>query len=344
MVLMKIQLGDIEEEQHPYEAFLGAIKSPATKKQYKQNLRKILFEFFEGHLTEQTLEERAKEFVEKAKKDPKWATRLFIGLVEYLRKRTELPRDQEGFVKTSIYDAYCPPLRKLLVHNDVVLNWDLINGRKGEKHSDEKTRGYTLDEIRKILNHADESEKAVILIAASSSIRIGAFDFKWKHLRPVYQYKDQFLWEDEDITESIAANGKIVCGMITVYADHYARQDALISPEALDAIEVYKDKWIQDTGFAPHPNHPFLKQHGDTPAKPLSTVGLEGRIRRVVENAGLRPQLPKGKKRHTVPLMNGFRRFKAKTGLETPTDNAAARNGRTHQGISQRNPIPNNIK
>jgi len=41
----------------------------------------------------------------------------------------------------------------------------------------------------------------------------------------------------------------------------------------------------------------------------LSNSGLRIRIERVAKDAGLRITLARGKRRHNVPLMNGFRRF-----------------------------------
>ena len=87
---------------------------------------------------------------------------------------------------------------------------------------------------------------------------MGAFDFRWKHIKPVYQINGQYLWEDQDVTESVTKNGKVVCGVIAIYSDAEHRQFGFITPETLEAIETYRTTWIQQIGKEPKPDQPFF--------------------------------------------------------------------------------------
>jgi len=54
----------------------------------------------------------------------------------------------------------------------------------------------------------------------------------------------------------------------------------------------------------------------------LRDVGIRRRMLRIVSNAGLRPPLAKGKRRHQVPLFNGFRRFFNKANKKSLSKNS----------------------
>ena len=319
---MKIDIKTINENVEPIQLFYSGCKSPNTKSQYTKQLRRVLFEFMEDILNEEAFEARANELVHKANKDPKWIRNVLIAIVSELKKRTQLPREDSNFAKTTIFDSYIPPVKKLLDMNDIPVVWKKIYSLYPEMQSDEDTRGYSRDEIKKMLKVAGAQDSATILIASSSGIRMGAFDFKWKHIRPVYQYNDRLVWEDEDVTESIVKDGKIVCGLVLIYSDSVDKQFGFITPEALDAIQVYKTQWIQDTGYEPKPDNPFLKHDGFI-IKPADIKTTWARIRRVVIKTGLRKPLVKGKRRHEVPLMNGFRRFFNKKNKESLSKDSA---------------------
>ena len=68
--------------------------------------------------------------------------------------------------------------------NDIRINKEKISkflGESGRKNTD---RGYTHEEIKKILDVADLRMKSIILLMASTGMRIGAIaDLKLKHLK-----------------------------------------------------------------------------------------------------------------------------------------------------------------
>jgi hypothetical protein len=67
---LKVSIEDIKSvEKNPIELFYDGIKSPATKDRYTRILRSVLCNVFEDVFTG-TFEERASQFVTKAKADP----------------------------------------------------------------------------------------------------------------------------------------------------------------------------------------------------------------------------------------------------------------------------------
>ncbi|MFN2434176.1 MAG: hypothetical protein ABR515_02255 [Nitrososphaeraceae archaeon] len=62
--------------------------------------------------------------------------------------------------------------------NDVILNWKklkkFIKSEKTGNETNGKDRGYTHEEIQKILGFSDQRSKTAFLVLASTGIRIGA--------------------------------------------------------------------------------------------------------------------------------------------------------------------------
>jgi integrase len=74
-------------------------------------------------------------------------------------------------------------IKKFYESNDIDLRWRKIKGYMGSKRRVKKDRPYTYEEIRKILDKANERERVVIYLLISSGMRIGALNtLKIKHL------------------------------------------------------------------------------------------------------------------------------------------------------------------
>jgi hypothetical protein len=173
---MKIDIKSVNENIEPLQLFFSGIKSPNTRYQYTKQLRRVLFEFMEDILIEDSFEARANELVKKARENPIWIRNILIAIVSELKKRTELPREDPNFAKTTIFDSYIPPVKKLLDMNDIPVVWKKIYSLYPEMQGDENTRGYSREEIKNMLRVAGAQDSATILIASSSGIRVGAFD------------------------------------------------------------------------------------------------------------------------------------------------------------------------
>ena len=105
---------------------------------------------------------------------------------------------------------------------------------------------------------------------------------------------------------------KVACATLRIYGGTSESYPAFITPEACRAILDYKQEWVRQAGRRPEPNDPIFKQ--DTVlVRPASHLSITKRVAKVLDHAGLRGSMPAGKRRHEVPMMNGFRRFWNKT-------------------------------
>jgi integrase len=74
-------------------------------------------------------------------------------------------------------------LKKFYEMNDVVLNWKKISQYIGEYQRVNKDRAYTHEEIKTLVDSADMRMKVILLLMASSGMRIGAIpDLKLNHV------------------------------------------------------------------------------------------------------------------------------------------------------------------
>jgi len=307
---VKITEEQIESvEKDPFTNFLDGCKTERTKTTYETCLKKALMEHFDGILFGKTFENRVCEFVERAKQNPSWVSKCLKTYVKEFKKRCELPQENSDFIKPVSIDNYLYAIKKLMDTNEIAIVWKSIYALLPPRTANEETRGYSKSEIQKMLEHADSRDKAIILTACSSGIRKGGFDLKWKNLIPVYRYEDKLLWDVEDVTESVTQNGKVVSALLMIYADeHKASYIAFITPEAWNALQIYRETWYSSVGRLPKPEDPLFKQKGII-VKPLGPVGIATCLRQVLKESNLRPPLVKGKRRQSIPMMNGFRRF-----------------------------------
>lgn len=312
IVIVKLSIKDIQQSSSPLELFRSGCKSEATFEHYTIYLKKLVFEFLEDVLKSNGYEARVNELVSRAKNEPEWIKQIMTAVIQHLRKKTELdPKDPDYIRPRTIYNSR-NAIKKLLDMNEVALVWKKIDSMMPDDLKDTDSRGWIRAEIKKLLNHANAQDSCAVLIASSSGIRLGAFDFLWGDLKPVYHYDGKFLFESYDVTESVEKEGRIVCAIIKVYGDAKESYFAFITPEAYDSVLEYRQTWIQKTGLEPRDDDPFFVRNVRVKNQKfvsLSEWGLSSRILRLAKDAGLRNPLAQGKRRHNVPLMNGFRRF-----------------------------------
>src|SRR5574337_334492 len=167
---MKITKEDLEriEEQSPLELFRQGIKSPSTRLSYEGTLKRLVLKIFEPGLLEgDTYEQRISSLIENTKQNPKWTVSLLLKLSEKLRKRTELPNENPEYLNPVTVPKYFKPLKKLFAMNDVPFTWDRIYATFPELNNNNKTRGYTREEIQILLKFANGAiERLVILLAS----------------------------------------------------------------------------------------------------------------------------------------------------------------------------------
>jgi hypothetical protein len=311
---LKIENEDLKAiRENPLELFYQGIKAKQTSDKYTRTLRRILNDVLENVL-QGSFEDRASQLVNNSRKDPDWGMSVMLALSKKLKERSKLDKNDPNYLNPTTIPNYFKPIKKLFEMNNVPLVWQRIISTFPELDNNDKGRAYTRQEIGDMLKFGNGAmDRAIILIAASSGIRAGGFDLSWDDVRPVYKLGDRLSFE---ITESEESEAKVVCAVITVYKSTFDEYPGFITPEAYSAIQDYKKEWIQQVGKEPKSGDPLFKKDGVF-ARKLEPNAIRARIDDVLRKAGLRTPLVKGKRRHEVPAMNGFRRFFNKANKET---------------------------
>ncbi len=261
-------------EGEPLQMFLYAITSPETKRAYVKRLD-AFFDFLE---LSGTREERAKQFVEKARSSTTW---VFANVLKYITFQKE--RADRGEISDGTVADYYKPIKLFLEMNDITLSWKKISRGlpKGRKYAID--RAPTLDEIRTLCEYPDRRIKAIVYTMCTSGIRVGAWNYlKWKNIIPIEQ------------------EGKIVSAKILVYEGDDKQYYSYITPEAYNELK----KWMD---FRASNGEPIL---GDswlmrdlwdiqkfsrglvTVPKKLKAAGVKRLIERALNAQGLRKKLP----------------------------------------------------
>jgi integrase len=156
-----------------YKNFIHSIKSAATKALYQKGLRYFM-DFMK-------VKENEYYKLLPEGREPKLIQSDIIDFILYIR-------DQKKLSPASI-NAYVAALRHFYVMNDVTLNWDKISNFKGEFYDVVEDQPYTHQQIRQMLEKAEPRNRAIILLLASSGMRVGAIpDLKVGDLIPIDKY------------------------------------------------------------------------------------------------------------------------------------------------------------
>ena len=151
---------------------------------------------------------------------PEQLITMIINYILYLKKvaKQSAGKAKRGEICVNSIRSYLTGIQSFLEHNDIMLNWKKIIKYCPEQVTN-NLRAYTREEIAKLLSIADLRDRCVILLMASSGIRVGAIKtLKKKHLK--------------QLQENI--------GILTVYADSKSyKYNALVTPECMAIIEEY---------------------------------------------------------------------------------------------------------
>ena len=320
---MKLAKEDVVrmDDASPLDLFRQSIKSEETLDKYERTLRQVTCEFFEDvlkeHETEEVaFEERVARLVRRGREDPLWARDLLISLSAKLRERTRLDRDDRQYLNPDSFANYFKPIKKLFEMNDVPVLWPRIYATYPEPDNRPGSRGWTREEIALMLEHAgDAMDRALILVLASSGVRVGGLDLKWGDVRPIYEVDGRLTMDPDADTDN-----KVACAVLEVYSGSAESYNAFITPEAHHALQRYGSMWQKSKNRPPRPDDPvFITHSGGVPRK-ARPVSIRKRLTRVVNEAGLRGA--KKGKRYGVPIIQGFRRFFNKTGKDALSDDS----------------------
>jgi integrase len=152
-------MGDIGQrvllgESKPYQNFVDSLRSSRTLKTYNFGLR--LFMGFR----------RVSDVSELLKDDPKLIESEIIEYIIYLKNEKKVSYSHR-------MTSFCA-IKHFYRMNDIDMRWFKISKYLGEETRVVKDRAYTTEEIGQILTKADERMRVVVLILASTGMRIGA--------------------------------------------------------------------------------------------------------------------------------------------------------------------------
>ena len=296
----KIKISDIKTtNEDALDLFYSGMRSQETKRTMGGNLRRFLVDVCQDIL-DGNMKERSKQFVDIARNDQERAMQIILAYTKLLKARTTLAKNDKNYLNPSSVPNRIKPIKKLLDMCGVGLGWKRIYSTYPEEDNIHKGRGYTRDEIKLLLEHANGlATEFFILAACSGGMRVGAWsNLKWECVFPVYQENNEYTIESD--------KGVIVCAAMVLYKGTREEYISLISKEAWDKLELYKKEWTRTSNRKPD-NSDFLLQKFGT--SPITVDAIRKRMFTLIVKSGLRGILPEGQKRHEVPAIHGFRRF-----------------------------------
>ena len=276
------------EQKDSIVLFEESIKSDATKLMYRFHLKKY-FDFLDGH---DPFFENDNRAIEQK-------------IIEFI-----ISMKQGGKGYFPIHNHISPVLAFYKI-NDIVLNVSKIKRYLPSKKRANRDRAYTHEEIHRLLDIANERMRVVILLLASSGVRVGAIpSLRLRNLEKVnLGYScgyDQHIYK------------------IIVYENEQEEYSTYCTPECLKAIDLYldmrsrygeklnKDSFLIREQFDVRDQFAIRKPI----SRPLKTISLTYKIKDIAIRAGLRSEekidignKPRGSIRKEVPIAHGFRKF-----------------------------------
>lgn len=302
---IRLSIQDIQTKQeNALDLFYSGMKSNETKSHMEANLKKFLLEAC-ADLLQGDLKQRAQQFVNLAREDQEKATQIILAYVRRLRERTLLEKADPFYLNPSTVPNKIKPIKKLLDMSGLGLGWKRIYSTYPEPDNTHQGRGYTKEEIKKMLEHSSKVDTDFIILASSSGgLRVGAWENQtWGNIFPIYQIGDEYRIELKN-----GENGTVVSAGMIVYRGTPEEYVALISKEAWDKLEEYRKIWTMKMKRSPIDSDALILERFSKPT-PLSTTAVRRRIEDLLVKSGSRTPLTEGKRRHSVPATHGFRRY-----------------------------------
>jgi integrase len=262
----------------PYKLFIESCRAEKTKEAYSSSLK--AFMLFRSMYDVEVL----------VTEEPKRAQQYIIDFLMVLKEK--------GLSwQTRVIRAAA--LKHFYEMNDVVLNWKKINRFIGEKSRTVRDRAYTHEEVKKMVEKCDERKRVMILLLASTGMRIGALPgLKLKHLKEtkynVYQ--------------------------IAIYEGTSSEYVTFCTPECARAMREYfefrtrcGEKLVPDSPVI-REQFPRNDQFRAVRGRHISQTTIMNTIKEVLRDAGLRSVSPslegsKMRKRYEVMQIHGLRKF-----------------------------------
>ena len=250
----------MQKLEQEIELFFNSIKSKETRIKYSSYLKKYL------EITEIDTTSLLSE------KDPRTIERQIIDFINKMKN--------EGKNWGAIHN-YVSMILAFYRINDIVLNTVKISKFMPEQRKVKKDRSYTHEEISKMLEISDERTRVVILLSASTGMRIGAIPSL--RIRNVDNYK------------------------ITVYENDKEEYFTFMTPECKEAIDSYIDmrsrygEKINDDSFLIREQFDIRDKLAIVRHKPMSRETLQWKLKDIAKRSNVRSK--------QVPIAHGFRKF-----------------------------------
>lgn len=232
-----------------YVNLFGALRSQATKETYSYRLEQYL-NYLKLGSPNKLLLIKEKDAQEK-----------IIDYILHLR--------EQGASRSTL-EGVSASLKKFYAMNDILLNWDKIHAYLGEDEKTIEDEAYTHEQIKKMLQFAQLRTRVLILLLASSGIRLGAVvGLKWKHLTYL---------EKHDIYQ------------IVIYPKANQRYITFCTPECVVAINNYLD-YRRKCGEVITKETPLLRMDfapGDKRVRAVTVDALKMSLITTTKNAGVR--------------------------------------------------------
>jgi integrase len=265
-----------------YKELAASIKSEATAYQYKGALRRYL-----QYRHQESLDELL-----KSSSNIKIIESDIIAYLVFMRSQKTSWNHRSGQISA---------IKHFYRMNDIQLNWYKISKYLGEHTRVVKDRAYTTEEIQQILTKADERMRVVILLLASTGMRIGAIpNLKLSDLKKIDNFS---LYQ------------------IAVYSNSEEEYYCFCTPEAADSIDSYL-LYRQRYGEKLTPNSPLIREMFNThdPLKsryprPISLYAISENIQNLLLRAGINTEVKqtessqRGRERKEIARCHGFRKF-----------------------------------
>lgn len=277
-------------KEKAYMHFLNTIQSQETLRIYRYSILKYMaFQGFKS--TDEMLEG-----------DPK---KIEEDIAAFATKRTVNKRTMLNYIQT---------LKKFYVANRKSLSWEWIKSHNTGEYRKNNDKPYTKEQIATILKSCDLRTRALVLLLASTGVRIGAVpELKMKHLKKIDEY-----------------------GMyrITVYEGANEEYITFTTPEARKALDEYFE-YRERAGEQFTPKSPIIRDKIDIndPIKvrhprEMKLDGISKTLYDLILRSGVKKARKVGENgkqgaiRHETATAHGFRKFATSAMMDSEGINA----------------------
>lgn len=273
------------EQSRPYSNFINSIRTEATKKIYRHYLKK----FIEFVGTDDIL------FTDNTHIEEK-----IIDYLLFLRSKN-LSRQHIRCTFVAINHFYIMNDRNL--NKNKIKRFIQFEEKRKNGGRKNKNQGYTSEQIGNLLGVCDERIKAMILLFASTGMRLAALtQLKIGDLELINNYNGSELYR------------------VTVYSGYTEEYTTFCTPECTKVLKSYFD-YRERSGEKLTEDSPVIREQFDPndkrksrQSRPLAVETIITTLRRKLLQCGMRSEEHTGDNsgarfRKEIPLVHGFRKF-----------------------------------